>query len=381
MNTDYTYNLLRKDFADNKQIVLFVGAGINYSSGHEILWNDVMEHLFSSALNQVASDKCLDIETMSTLKKMFHNGSPNLDTSTLSLMKYTNNEFPAIFQAYIVKKTLGARYIPMVQNFIYERINYEYIKKSFELYQKKATQSKATIKKRKVSQIRGLYEIARLVLLSPNIKAIVTYNYDNFITQAINIIQANPKYYFNSDEMRMYKNNVRLTHSKNTKTHKNNKIVAIDIFGDKYNQTLHSGEIPIYHVHGYIPPKSEIQQIDTNSIILSLDEFYDNIRNVYSWQTDTQMHFLSHYTCIFVGSSISDITIQRMLYNAQLCGNNDRIYCFQAYGDDKKDNSMKDKVKRTLYHIKQDFFKEYGLSMISVDGKYDDMYDLINKLL
>ena len=94
MNTDYTYNLLRKDFADNKQIVLFVGAGINYSSGHEILWNDVMEHLFSSALNQVASDKCLDIETMSTLKKMFHNGSPNLDTSTLSLMKYTNNEFP-----------------------------------------------------------------------------------------------------------------------------------------------------------------------------------------------------------------------------------------------------------------------------------------------
>lgn len=42
MCTDYTYNLLKKDFEANKQIVLFVGAGINYSIGHQILWNDVM---------------------------------------------------------------------------------------------------------------------------------------------------------------------------------------------------------------------------------------------------------------------------------------------------------------------------------------------------
>ena len=59
MCTDYTYNLLKKDFEANKQIVLFVGAGINYSIGHQILWNDVMEYLFKNVLSSITSANVL----------------------------------------------------------------------------------------------------------------------------------------------------------------------------------------------------------------------------------------------------------------------------------------------------------------------------------
>ena len=82
----------------------------------------------------------------------------------------------------------------------------------------------------------------------------------------------------------------------------------------------------IYHPHGYIPSPSETENLDDCQIVLSLDEYCENIRDVFSWVNDTQVHLLSHYTGIMIGSSFSDLTTQRMMYYATMNGNNDKIY-------------------------------------------------------
>lgn len=396
MSSDYNYNLLKKDIKEGKRIVLFLGAGINYCKDYPILWADVMEHLFKSVILNIASDNNLSQEERTLFKDLFgidQNGESkkkqNNDSKTLQasekLLQYVYNEFPFTLQSYIVKKYLGNRYIPIIQGFIYGNIDGEYIKKQFENNHKIGS----AIKNRE-TDVEGLFEVARLILLCDNIKAIITYNYDNLLTQAINIIQDDPQLYFNEKELDIYYS--RLSRLRfNTKTiDKNssklsvdidiNKLKVEDIYGDNYSKSLSGDIIPIYHVHGYIPSPREMQRIEDDSIVLSMDEYYNNLRNVYCWQTDTQMHFLSHYTCIFMGSSMSDITIQRMLYNVQQHGNNDRIYCFQAYGPDPNDtNVIERKLRRILYNTKQNFFQSYGLTMIT-EETYPQMYEKINKL-
>ncbi len=388
---DYTYNLLKKDIEDGKQIVLFLGAGINYSK-HKILWADVMKDLFENVILSVSSDNNLSEKELSIFSKLFNvdnipktNNEDNNTPINTSLLQYVYNEYPYTLQSYIVKKYLGNRYIPIIQDFLYSKINHDYIEEQFK--------NKYSIGKEKTSNdadIQGLFEIARLILLCPNIKAVVTYNYDNFLTQAINIIQKNPKLYFTTDELNIYYSRISKIISQTIQQYKSqsiisananiNKLVIEDIYGDNYSKSLKNNIFPIYHVHGYIPSPNEIQ-LEDNSIVLSMDEFYDNLRNVYCWQTDTQMHFLSHYTCIFIGSSMSDLTIQRMLYNVQQHGNNDQIYCFQAKNDlDIPDDSEKH-VYEVLCKIKRDFFKSYGIAMIYNDSNYTAMYKQINELI
>lgn len=392
MSSDYNYRLLQKDIKEGKQIVLFLGAGINYCYDRKILWADVMKHLFKSVILGASSENDLTEKEMNLFLESF-GILDNVDIKNEphqineELLQYIYNEFPFTLQTYIVKKYLGQRYIPIIRDFIYGQIGDDYIKKKLELYHKHTYEYPENFIYD--DDIYGLYEIARFILLCPNVKAVVTYNYDNLLTKTINIIQNAPNQYFNKAEMDIYKRRLLQTSKLTTNYEKNENlsndvcnIIVEDIYGNNYSKSLRKGVIPIYHVHGYIPSPNEIQQIEDNSIVLSMDEYYDNLRNVYCWQTDSQMHFLSHYTCVFIGSSMSDLTIQRMLYNVQQHGNNDRIYCFQAKSPmDEKYSPDEKRVYNILQNLKRDFFKSYGVSMIYNSDGYRQMYKQIDDLI
>lgn len=283
MLNEYNYKLLKEDIKNGKQIILFLGAGVNYCKNHRILWADVMAHLFGHALMSISCDKNIDDDDLVLLKRLFNIPSDNggaLDVSlSLDLHKYVQDEYPSVLQAYIVKKILGGRYISIIQDFLYTHCNAELIKNAFEANHVMGQKPTAMD-----DDYACLFEVARLILLCPNIKAVVTYNYDNFLTKAIEVLQSEPDKYFSAEELKLFERRV------------SGDMEVVDIYGDDYDRAFKSTTFPVYHVHGYIPDRNEFQTIDDTSIVLSLDEFYDNVRNVYSWQTDTQMHLLSHYT-------------------------------------------------------------------------------------
>lgn len=370
MSSDYNYNLLKKDIKEGKQIVLFVGAGINFCPKHRMLWSDIMRHLFKHALTSIACNKDINKDDLAQLKELFGiDNNALLDKesidSYLELYEYVQDEYPSVLQAYIVKRILGQRYISIIQEFLYKNCSTVLLREAFE-----TNHSIKSKEKKKEIDYPCLFAIARLILLCPNIKAVVTYNYDNFLTQAIKILQESPGTYFNGKDKLLF----------NKRTN-NGSLEVVDVYGDNYNSVIRSKTFPIYHVHGYIPSPTEIQNIDETSIVLSLDEFYDNVRNVYSWQTDTQMHLLSHYTCIFIGSSISDITIQRMLYYAQHYGNNENIYYFRAHQIKQQLNEHHKCIHKILDEIKNDFYNDYGLTTIYREDGYDKLYPYISALV
>lgn len=137
--------------------------------------------------------------------------------------------------------------------------------------------------------------------------------------------------------------------------------------------------LPIYHIHGYLPPFNEPFLSDGNEIVLSMEEYYDNVRNVYSWQTATQLHFLCHFTSLFVGNSLSDINPQRMVHYASSIGNEEKIYFLHAstknYLKKSQLNDYKSYVQ--IMEIKDAFFTNYGLTPIFEPEGYKELYNRI----
>lgn len=70
-------------------------------------------------------------------------------------------------------------------------------------------------------------------------------------------------------------------------------------------------ELPIYHVHGYLP-KSNDTPIDAN-IVFSEDAYHNQFIDPFSWSNLIQLNTLNQNTCLFIGISLNDPNLRRLL--------------------------------------------------------------------
>lgn len=102
-----------------------------------------------------------------------------------------------------------------------------------------------------------------------NVESIITYNYDSLIEEEIN------------------------------KDH--NKCESIY---DKKRTNI----LPVYHVHGYIAKSGE-----HSDLILGEQEYHDVYAESYNWGNVEQLHALCRTTCFFIGLSMADPNLRRLL--------------------------------------------------------------------
>lgn len=83
--------------------------------------------------------------------------------------------------------------------------------------------------------------------------------------------------------------------------------------------------LPIYHVHGIIPKEGA-----TDTVVFSEEEYHDRYSNSYHWSNVEQLHALSRMHCFFVGLSMNDPNLRRLLDIAHRmnCTNEDPHYAF-----------------------------------------------------
>lgn len=72
-----------------------------------------------------------------------------------------------------------------------------------------------------------------------------------------------------------------------------------------------SNMIPIYHVHGYLPRTGDIPE-DTE-LVFSEDAYHSQFIDPFSWSNLIQLNKLTQNTCLFVGVSLTDPNMRRLL--------------------------------------------------------------------
>lgn len=81
--------------------------------------------------------------------------------------------------------------------------------------------------------------------------------------------------------------------------------------GDFYDPL--SEKVTIFHPHGFIERTGTIDEIKKANLVLSEDDYNLLYSSPYSWANVLQLSLLTNYSVIFVGMSLSDPNIRRLL--------------------------------------------------------------------
>jgi hypothetical protein len=76
-----------------------------------------------------------------------------------------------------------------------------------------------------------------------------------------------------------------------------------------------SNELPVYHVHGFLPRGGKIPP--DAEVVFSEDAYHSQFMDSFSWSNLVQLTKLSQNTCLFIGLSMTDPNLRRLLDVAQ----------------------------------------------------------------
>ncbi|WP_333577329.1 SIR2 family protein [Sphingobacterium sp.] len=218
-----------------------------------------------------------------------------------------------------------------------------------------------------------IQEILKLCIApgkSPNLNSIITYNFDDILEETLNASRLD--------------------------------IPFKPIYGNGIG--IENGELPIYHVHGYLPRDGSLN--DNNNITFGENVYHQQYTNLYSWNNIVQINKFRDHNCLFIGTSLTDPNTRRLLDIAkqQRTQKDGFHYCFKRkheinsvsklleiiLNEDKEilnqKNQQKQKFDETvqnLINIVQSFeendLKSLGIKTIWVD-EYTEIPSILSKI-
>lgn len=137
------------------------------------------------------------------------------------------------------------------------------------------------------------------------------------------------------------------------------------------------GRFPVYHVHGILDQRG----IKTSDIVLSEDDYHEQYRRSFMWSNVEQLHALQNNNCFFIGLSMTDPNLRRLLdfTKSEANDKNQRdSHCFAFL--------MKDSVTEGVKSDKKQFLEEqkYMLENLGVRviwyNNHNELPNLLDKL-
>lgn len=71
------------------------------------------------------------------------------------------------------------------------------------------------------------------------------------------------------------------------------------------------GTLPILHTHGFVP--REVDSDYERNVVLSEEDYHSLYRDAFHWANVEQLHALTQTTCYFIGLSLKDPSLRRLL--------------------------------------------------------------------
>lgn len=155
--------------------------------------------------------------------------------------------------------------------------------------------------------------------------------------------------------------------------------------------------LPIYHVHGIIPKEG-----NPDIVVFSEEEYHSRYTNAFHWSNVEQLHALTRMHCFFVGLSMNDPNLRRLLDAACNMNHTNRVnhyaflrrtkmekYCVSDMERGCKyvhvSESLIDKKKQKEiydlnYRVIEDIFLEMGVRVIWFEDFEKELPELVSKV-
>lgn len=145
-------------------------------------------------------------------------------------------------------------------------------------------------------------------------------------------------------------------------------------------------ELGIYHVHGFIPQDKEGYSNLSESLLVFSEEGYHKLMlEPYNWANMIQLNFMLHNTCFFIGLSMTDPNMRRLLEIASKKKTEDDSVC-KHYAIMRRfhiQNSEKDSALKSFEHVneslQESFFQELGINIIWVND-YSEIPSILKQI-
>lgn len=174
---------------------------------------------------------------------------------------------------------------------------------------------------------------------SPNLNSIITYNFDDILETTLQ-----------------------------------NSVIDLPykpVYGNGID--VEAGELPIYHVHGYLPRNGELNK--SHQITFGENVYHQQYTNMYSWNNIVQINKFRENNCLFIGTSLTDPNTRRLLdiSNQQRTKKDGSHYII-------KKKYKKDKVSKMLELILKDdneILEEKGNSNQSFTETVNNLINIV----
>lgn len=141
----------------------------------------------------------------------------------------------------------------------------------------------------------------------------------------------------------------------------NIKYKAIDSEGTRNK----ANELPIFHVHGYLPRKGNITS--KKDVVFSEDSYHTQFIEPFSWSNLIQLNKLSQNTCLFVGMSLTDPNLRRLLDVANRKESSTSLNHFIIKKAPEID-SLDGQIDELMIFLEEQDANELGLNVIWIES-------------
>lgn len=163
------------------------------------------------------------------------------------------------------------------------------------------------------------------------------------------------------------------------------KDIQYNIISDEGDRQL-VDKLNVYHVHGFLP--SDFDEISEEpNLIFSEEDYHRVYRDSYSWSNLTQLSALRENTCLFIGCSLTDPNLRRLLDVAARNGENPRHYAFLKKKKINKsddagtvNNDVLELYQKIDDNIQTAYYKKLGLNIIWIDD-FEEIPNILNGFL
>lgn len=318
---------LKSIYCNSGKVSLLLGAGVSCSANLPS-WDELISSLFITYL----VNSSIDNEDLGVMNAGEYG----------EIIRHISKTFS---EKYLKSALLSARYL---------RTGFSTQDQDSKAFIKELQKNLYKKEKKESALIKSIGKLCIPTRTGAKVKSIITYNFDNLIEQHLN--------------------------------NSNLKFRSIFLDNDKYSNE----ELPLYHVHGFIPENIELENdssFEKMDLIFSEEGYHRMYSNPYHWSNLIQLSTLKENTCIMIGLSMDDPNLRRLLEIAQ-AGNESiqhfaflkRINISEISKKSKNSAVLESSFLERHHNLQELIFSELGVNIIWFE-KFEELPELLNQLL